>query len=85
MSCLVKRFLFLLIWIYRLILSPFLGGNCRFHPSCSQYAIDVLKTESLGRAFYLIMKRLLSCQPFGPYGYYPHRTQQTLEGKSYES
>lgn len=85
MIYLIKKLFLLFIWIYRLLLSPFLGGQCRFYPSCSQYAIEVLKSESLTKALYLILKRLFSCQPFGPYGYYPHNSQHTIEGKPYES
>ena len=52
-------------------LSPIFGGACRFTPTCSEYARQVLKDFSLKRASFLIFKRIFSCVPFGPYGYDP--------------
>ncbi len=63
-----------LIWLirlYRLTLSPVLGGQCRFHPSCSVYALDVCRTFSPPVACWLIARRLLRCQPFGGSGIDP--------------
>ncbi len=56
---------------YQIILSPFLsalGGpsyGCRFSISCSQYAKQMLLTESLHTAIYMSLKRLLRCHPYG--------------------
>ncbi|MAV90746.1 MAG: membrane protein insertion efficiency factor YidD [Bdellovibrionaceae bacterium] len=66
-------FLFILVVsMYRSFLGPYFGGNCRFYPSCSQYALDVLKTENFFKAFYLIFKRLSRCHPLsGKSGFDP--------------
>ena len=56
---------------YQLLLSPFAGGACRFHPSCSQYAIDALQTHGLSRGIWLAVKRVSRCHPQGPAGFDP--------------
>jgi hypothetical protein len=63
-----KLVLLVLIRFYQLLLSPFLGGSCRFYPTCSHYAVDALKTHDLATAIILIVKRLLKCHPFGNFG-----------------
>ncbi len=60
-----------LVWAYRLVGSYFLGGNCRFEPSCSAYALEALETHSVKNATNLIFKRLSKCHPWGSYGYDP--------------
>lgn len=57
----------LLIWIvraYRLVLSPMLGQNCRFYPSCSGYAIEALQTHGALRGSWLAARRLGRCHPW---------------------
>ncbi|MFZ4404849.1 MAG: membrane protein insertion efficiency factor YidD, partial [Pseudobdellovibrionaceae bacterium] len=63
--------LFLLVRAYRNSLSIYLGGACRFTPSCSCYAEECLKNHDPLRAVILICGRLLKCRPGGPYGYDP--------------
>lgn len=65
------RFGVLLIRIYQIYLSPFLGGRCRFHPSCSEYAAEALRTHGLLRGTALAAKRIARCQPLGGSGYDP--------------
>lgn len=60
-----------LIYFYRCFLSPYLGGACRFYPSCSEYAQQAFKRCSLSKALQLTLKRVFSCQPFGGSGYDP--------------
>lgn len=50
---------------YRVTLGPFLGGHCRFHPTCSQYALDAVAQRGPWVGAWLIVWRLLRCQPFG--------------------
>ncbi len=57
--------------IYRLTISPFLGNNCRFHPTCSQYALDALTKKTFLKALSLIIIRVLKCHPFHSGGYDP--------------
>ena len=64
----------LLIWLinlYQLTLSPFLKSNCRYLPTCSEYAITALKEHGLIIGLYYSTKRLLSCHPFGGDGHDP--------------
>jgi hypothetical protein len=70
-SSLLKFFITLLIKLYQLILSPYLGGNCRYYPSCSHYAIEAFEKKSVFEALYLTLKRILSCNPLGGKGYDP--------------
>ncbi len=63
--------LIVLVQAYRVALSPFLGGRCRFHPSCSVYAIEALKVHGAFRGSWLAMRRLLRCHPLGGHGYDP--------------
>lgn len=60
-----------LIKIYQFTISPLLGPRCRFYPSCSHYAIESFQTQSLLKAFYLSIKRILKCHPFHPGGFDP--------------
>jgi putative membrane protein insertion efficiency factor len=61
----------LLIKTYQVVLSPFLGGACRFEPSCSKYAADAFTTLRFFPALFLILKRLSKCHPWGASGYDP--------------
>ena len=62
----MKKFAIALILIYKAVLSPYWPATCRFQPTCSQYALDVLATERTGKALALISSRLLSCGPWAP-------------------
>jgi len=66
-TCAVK-FLLSLIKIYKLFLSPLLGNNCRYHPTCSSYAIEALETHGLIKGLYLSIKRVSKCHPLGGSG-----------------
>jgi len=63
-SGLGARLLLLLIDGYRLILSPVLGGHCRFVPSCSVYAQEAISRHGARRGLALSLRRLMRCQPF---------------------
>ena len=52
------------VWAYRLTLRPFLGGQCKYHPSCSQYAIDAFREFGLFKGTILAGWRLLRCNPW---------------------
>ena len=56
---------------YRLVISPLIGSNCRFQPTCSEYALDALKTHGAIRGGWLAAKRIARCHPMGGSGYDP--------------
>jgi len=62
-----------LIALYRRLISPLLPPACRFHPSCSCYAIESLQKYGVGRGTLLTLRRLAKCHPFHPGGYDPVR------------
>jgi uncharacterized protein len=68
---LIKRICFWLIRLYQLIVSPVIGSNCRFYPSCSTYAYTAIDMHGPAKGIILTAKRLLKCHPFHPGGYDP--------------
>ena len=67
------------IHLYRLALAPFLGGNCKFYPSCSHYAEQAIKIHGPNRGTLLAAKRLLRCRPFTKGGHDPVPDREELE------
>ena len=65
------KLLIALIRAYQLTLSPFLGGSCRFLPSCSAYAREAIETHGAWRGSLLAARRLSKCHPFGASGLDP--------------
>jgi putative membrane protein insertion efficiency factor len=65
------KLLIALIRVYRFTLSPFLGGSCRFLPTCSAYAIEALETHGALRGSLLAIRRLSACHPLGRSGFDP--------------
>lgn len=59
-----RRGLVLLLRGYRLLLSPWLGNQCRFYPSCSVYGIEALERHGALAGSYLTVARVLRCQPW---------------------
>lgn len=59
------------ITIYRFLFARFFFGNCRFIPSCSEYAIEAFRKFGFFKAFKKSFSRILRCHPFGSYGYDP--------------
>lgn len=53
-----------LIWLYRYLLSPWVGNQCRFYPSCSHYAEEAIARHGFLRGSYLTLRRLLKCHPW---------------------
>ena len=72
--------LLVLIRGYQLMISPLLGSNCRFMPTCSEYAMESLKSHGLIKGSYLTIKRIGKCHPWGSHGYDPIPTKK-LENK----
>lgn len=60
-----------MIWVYKYFLSPLLGKNCKFHPSCSTYADEAIARFGVAKGGWLALKRLCRCGPFTHGGYDP--------------
>ena len=67
----LKTFFISLIQFYKIFLSPFLGANCRYVPTCSDYAIQAIEQKGIIKGIYISCKRVLRCHPFGGSGYDP--------------
>ena len=63
--------LIVLVRLYQATLRPFLGGQCRFMPTCSDYALEALRTHGAVRGGWLTVRRLLRCHPLGGAGFDP--------------
>lgn len=68
---LLKWLLIHLVLLYRATLGRFLGGQCRYVPTCSQYAIDAVNKYGPWRGSWKAVKRIARCHPFGGKGYDP--------------
>ena len=67
----MKRLFIGLVLVYRATLGRFMGGHCRFHPTCSQYAIDALNKHGAWKGAWMTLKRIARCRPGGGSGYDP--------------
>jgi uncharacterized protein len=56
---------------YQLVLSPLLGAGCRFHPTCSAYAIEAIDTHGPLKGTWLGIYRIVRCNPWGDAGHDP--------------
>ena len=59
----LTKFLIKIIKLYKLIISPYLGNNCRYMPTCSEYFIESLEYHGFIKGFLIGSKRILSCHP----------------------
>jgi putative membrane protein insertion efficiency factor len=66
-----RQLLATLIRGYQRLLSPALPPSCRFHPSCSQYALDAVTRHGALKGTWLAARRLARCHPFNPGGFDP--------------
>jgi len=71
LSRLLARPLLGLVHAYRYAISPLIGANCRFQPTCSEYAEEALKIHGAFRGGWLALKRIGRCHPWGGSGYDP--------------
>lgn len=66
-----KKFLLILIRGYRAFISPLFPPSCRFHPTCSQYALQAIDRFGLWQGGWMSLRRILRCHPLHPGGYDP--------------
>jgi putative membrane protein insertion efficiency factor len=67
----MKRVLVALIRGYQYLFRPLLGANCRFYPSCSDYAREAVERHGALAGVWLAVKRVARCHPYHPGGYDP--------------
>ena len=73
---LMRRAVIFLLQAYSYLLSPFIGSNCRFEPTCSAYARSAVLSFGVFKGFYLTLCRLLRCHPWHDGGYDPVPTRR---------
>ncbi|MBF0471864.1 MAG: membrane protein insertion efficiency factor YidD [Gammaproteobacteria bacterium] len=66
-----------IIRLYSLIISPFLGPHCRYHPTCSAYAVEAITLHGPMRGAWLALRRLLRCHPWHEGGLDPVPQKKT--------
>ena len=71
MKKMVKKLLLALIRFYRAAISPLLGANCRFIPTCSAYAMQAIEKYAAWKGGLMALRRILRCNPFCKGGYDP--------------
>jgi len=67
----VDRLLIVMLRGYKRWISPLLGPRCRFHPSCSEYAMQAIAMHGAGRGSWLAVRRIARCHPLNPGGHDP--------------
>jgi uncharacterized protein len=67
----VKALLLGLVRAYQYLLRPMLGSNCRFAPSCSDYALEAIARHGALKGSWLAVRRIARCHPYHPGGYDP--------------
>lgn len=67
----IKWLLIGFVKLYQAMLSPLLPIACRYHPTCSEYAIQAIQEHGVWKGFYLAIKRISRCHPWGGKGYDP--------------
>jgi uncharacterized protein len=67
----IKKIAIILLILYKKLVSPILGQNCRFYPSCSDYAREAIEQYGVLKGIWLACKRLLKCQPWHEGGFDP--------------
>tara|TARA_B100000035_G_scaffold195901_1_gene167335 strand:- start:899 stop:1120 length:222 start_codon:yes stop_codon:yes gene_type:complete len=67
----MKKITIFLVKAYQITISPLIGSNCRFQPTCSQYMIEAIDNHGVMKGLSLGIKRISKCHPFGSSGYDP--------------
>ena len=66
-----RQFVILPIRLYRLVLSPLIGNQCRYAPTCSAYMLEAIEKYGAIKGIYLGLKRIARCHPWGSSGFDP--------------
>tara|TARA_B100000575_G_scaffold286396_1_gene283093 strand:+ start:2408 stop:2647 length:240 start_codon:yes stop_codon:yes gene_type:complete len=75
----ISQILIVFIKGYKFLISPLMGHSCRYFPTCSDYCIEALNTHGLSKGIFMGLKRILSCNPWGNYGFDP--VKKKIKGK----
>ena len=67
----IAYILVFLIKSYQLLISPLLGQNCRYLPTCSEYSAQSIREHGVTKGIALSLKRISKCHPWGSHGYDP--------------
>ena len=67
----IVKMLLVLVRLYQVLISPYLGANCRYQPTCSRYMQEALQKHGLIKGLRLGLKRIGRCHPWGGHGYDP--------------
>ena len=76
-----KWWLLAFVQFYKIFFSPFLGGACKFYPSCSNYAQEAIELHGARRGAWLALKRLGRCRPFTKGGFDPVPDAEDLDAE----
>ena len=67
----IKSIFIYLIKVYQWFISPIIGQNCRYYPTCSSYCLEAFQKHTVFYALILSYKRIIKCNPWGNSGYDP--------------
>jgi len=68
LSTLLRALLIGIVRLWQIVLRPVLGNNCRFHPSCSDYALEAIREYGAVQGGWMAFRRILRCNPWHPGG-----------------
>lgn len=75
----LSRLLIGTVRLYQRFLSPLIGKNCRFIPTCSEYMIEAIRIHGPLKGVWLGIRRIARCNPFGGWGYDPVPQKKTKD------
>ncbi len=82
----LRKLFILPIKFYQVAISPWLGTNCRYQPTCSHYMVDAIEEWGIIKGTWLGIRRIGRCHPWGGHGYDPvpkkHTHKKGNSGKS---
>ena len=67
----LSRLLIGIVRLYQRFISPLIGSNCRYIPTCSEYMIEAIRIHGPFKGVWLGIRRIARCSPFGGWGYDP--------------